>query len=256
MSNGLDLDIPGKVTVGRSRPRKYADGTITDLRANPWGEPQLGLMTANKASLVDEGTYYVVGNPTIGTALAFPVAAAFADTAAAFAIFNPADAANPFSPTLVIDYLRLNFTVAPATATGTRLFVRLDNKDRTPSAGRILLNGSDPALSTAPGSFQPGPRLYQSVARIYAFTGGAQMTVPAVGTNGVNAASGGIDGIPVVGGSRTFRFGEWGGGDSNQMCNLGPLTIPPQWWAIFHLWFPGNATTGASIEPELGYLER
>ena len=81
------------------------------------------------------------------------------------------------------------------------------------------------------------------------------MTIPAVTAAGKVAAQGGIDSIPVVGGERTIVFG--GDVASTAQCSrTNPVVIPPGWSAAIHIWFPGNATTGASIEPELAWAER
>jgi hypothetical protein len=247
-----DVNLVMMETVRRRRPAPVLDGQAVPSRGGRYGSGLVEAVVNSRHLLAEEGSYFTTSNPTPGTALAAPVAAAFADTSAAFLVFNTADVTDPLAPYLFLDQLKLNFTVAPATATGVRLLVRLDHAPRTPTAGSTLLAGD----GGIPGAVATGPRLFAPVAKVWGFTGGVLMTIPALTTEARTVALGGIDGIPVVGGSRSFVFGQWGAPATGQGDRCNPVAIPPGWSAALHVWFPGNATTGASLEPELSWWER
>lgn len=243
-----------KLRISRRLPQADVDGGRDGepARGNRYGEQHSVIAVGGRQNLVDDGTYFTTQNPTPGTALAAPVAASFSDTSAAFLVYNTADPNEPFAKHIYLDHLKLCFTVAPASATGTRLLARLDNAVRTPTAGSAVLVGA----GGSPGAVAPGSAVAQSIARIWSFTGAAMMTLPAVTTLGKVAALAGIDGIPVVGGERVFAFGPWDVPSSGQCARCNPIDVPPGWSCAFHLWWPGNAATGASVEPELSWWER
>lgn len=243
-----------RLRISRRLPQADLDGNREGepARGNRYGEQMCSLSTPGLQNLADDGIFFTTQNPTPGTALAAPVAASFADTSAFFHIVNLADVNDPLSKAIYLSKLKQSFTVAPATATGLRYLVRLDKAPRTPTAGSAILVGQ----GGSPGAAAVGPLVGQSIARIFSFTGGAQMTMPAVTTEGRVVATGGIDGIPVVGGERTIVFGGADVISTAQCSRANPVVISPGWAATIHVWFPGNATTGASEEPELSWWER
>jgi hypothetical protein len=251
----MGLDTLFKLRISRRLPQSDVDGAREGepARGLRYGEQAIVPIVRTEHPLAEEGSLFTTQNPTPGTALAAPVAASFADTSAFFHLFNEADVNDPAAVSLLLKTLKLAFTVAPASATGMRYLVRLDNVVRTPTAGLTLLAAK--TGSAAPGAAQPGPNLRGSVARVWAFTGAAQLTLPAVSASGKVVATGGIDGLPVVGGERTIVFG----GDvasTGQTSRANAVVIPPGWSCAIHIWFPSNAATGASVEPELSWAER
>jgi hypothetical protein len=83
-------------------------------------------------------------------------------------------------------------------------------------------------------------------------------TVPASGGTARFIATGG-GGLPVVGSEYSVRFGADTSpcaGPNSSMSVAAPVLIPPGWWLVMHLWFPSNATTGASFEVDIGTWER
>jgi hypothetical protein len=240
--------------VSRRLPQQQSDNDEYPIRLTKYQEQFVNVLLGTKHSLAEEGSYFVTSNPTPGTALAAPVIASFSDTAALFLIYNNADINDPAAVSIYLGHVKLAFTVAPATATGTRYLVRLDQAIRTPTAGSTVLAGP----GGTPGALMTGPIVAGrgSAAKIWSFTGGAQMTIPAVTTVGRTVALGGIDGIPIVGGERIIVFGASDLTSSGQQSASTPVVIPPGWSAAIHMWWPGNATTGASVEPELAWWER
>lgn len=245
-----------KIIVSKILPAKNPDSAQIDIPIRGMSYGEVAVIEPNRGEhpATEEGSCFTVQNPVPGTALAAPVISSFLDTSALYAIFNGADITQPFPKSILLKHLKEMYTVAPATATGKRYLVKLDTKDRTPTAGFVLLAGQ--TGGPTPGATQPGPIIGASIARIYAFTGGAQMTVPAAGSTARVVATGGVDGIPVVGGERVIKFGAADMPSSAQGSIANAVVIPPGCWAVIHEWFPGNATTGASLEPEITWLER
>lgn len=240
--------------VSRALPAGVSEQSEASARLGRYGEVAVLPIVRTKHPLADEGSFFTTQNPTLGTALAAAVQATFSDTVAAFVFQNTADPSMSSSVGLCLDFVKLSFTVAPASATGMRYAVKLDNGSRAPSAGSTQLTGS----GGSPGASAVGPIVRSSVAKIWGFTGGAFMTVPA-SVNARVVASGGIGALPVVGSEFMIRFGDNGpnsGAAGAGTSHAAPVIVPPGWFAVLHLWFPGNAATGASIEPDIGWFER
>jgi hypothetical protein len=220
--------LDGAESEGAARLNEYRE-VITPLSRHGWAK---------------EGTYFATANPTLGTTVAGAVLAAFAATTAAFVFQNTADPSNPLSKNIDLDLIKLAYTIAPATATGMEYAVVLDNVSRVPSAAFALLT---------PG--QVGKIINSTIAKVWAFTGGAFMTVPAAGPNVRTVARGSIPGLPVIGTEHMIRFGT-DGASSTACVQDTPISISPGWFAVVYLWWPGNATTGPSMEYLLGHVER
>jgi hypothetical protein len=240
--------------VSRSLPAGLADGTEASGRLARYSELMVVEAVRTKHPLADEGSFFSTQNPTLGTALAAGIQATFSDTVAAFVFQNTGDPSGSVSPSLYLDFIKLIFTVAPASATGMRYAVKLDNGPRAPTAGSTKLSGT----SGSPGASAVGATVRSSVANIWAFTGGAFMTVP-VSVNARVVAVGGIGALPIVGTEFMIRFGDNGpnfaaaaGGTSH----AAPIVVPPGWYAVVYLWFPSNAATGPSAELDIGWFER
>lgn len=243
-----------KARISRRLPQADVDGGREGepVRGNRYGEQLIALAVPTLHSLSDEGSFWTTSNPVPGTALAAPVAAAFADTSALYQILNTADPNDANAKSIYLAHLKQMFTVVPASATGMRYLIRKDKGPRTPSAGFSVLAG----LGGLPGAIAPGPIVGGSIAKVWGFTGGAQITVPAVTSDGRTVALGGVPGIPIIGGEYEVLFGLGDSAGSSLASRANPVVIEPGWVATIHVWFPGNAATGASIEPELSWWER
>ena len=240
-----------KGIVSRLLPQISADGTESERapRMSRYGEFFVSLMAMTKHPLAQEGTYFVAENPTLGTGAAGGVLAAFADATAAFVIQNTLDPSIPNQPNIDLDVMKLMYTVAPASATGLRYAIKLDNASRIPTAGFALLGIAQ----------NVGSVLRASIAKVWAFTGGTLMTVPVSSGSARVVAAGAIGGLPVVGSESMVRFGDIGAnssGNTGGMSPTTPVSIPPGWFAVIYLWWPGNAVTGPSAEYEISWTER
>ena len=235
-----------KGLVSRLLPQKSLDGPESERaqRLLEYGEGAVSLISSSKHTLSHEGTYFATTNPTLGTAAAGAVLAAFSATVAAFVIQNTQDSGNALAKNIDLDIIKLAYIVAPATATGLEYAVVLDNTSRVPSAGFAVLSPT-----------QVGSIIGATIAKIWAFTGAAFMTIPAAGANARTVARGSIPGLPVVGTEHMIRFGADGSNSAGSAHDT-PISIPPTWFAVVYLWWPGNATTGPSAEYLLGHVER
>jgi len=239
--------------VSRVLPQLSPDGTDSEkaFRLGRDGSVFTTFAHSTKHPQAHEGAYFAIGNPTEGTGVAGGITSAFTNTVAAFAIFNNNDANNPVSRSIDIDFLKLLYTVAPATASAMRYAIAIDDIARTPSAGFAKLTGSAGVSAANP----VGQVINLSGAIAYAFTGGVLMTVPAPGPAVRYVARGGIAGLPVVGTEHLIRFGA-DGANSAQGTIDAPVSIAPGKWCVVHIWWPGNATTGPSAEYSLGLIEK
>lgn len=233
-----------KGLISKLLPSKTPDGAESEgaLRLNEYREL---IVPMTRHGLAKDGTYFATNNPALGTTVAGAVLAAFSGTTAAFVVQNTGDPTNPDAKNIDLDLLKLIYTVAPASATGLEYAVQLDNVSRLPTAGFVLLATT----------LNVGAIIRSTIAKVWAFTGAAFMTVPAAGVNARTVARGSIPGLPVVGTEHQIRFGT--DGSSSTACGQEPpVSIPPGWWAVVYLWWPSNAVTGPSMEYLLGAIER
>jgi hypothetical protein len=242
-----------KGVVSRILPNATVDGPESEgaPRLMRYRELGVSLLGSTKHPHAHEGSYFLIPNPTEGTGVAGAVLAAFANTTAAFVIQNTADPSAPGAKSIDLDFFKLLYTVAPATATAMRYSVAIDDVSRLPSGGFAKIVGSAGTSSANP----VGPVINTSIANVWAFTGAAFMTVPAPGSNVRYVAKGGVAGLPVVGTEHLVRFGPDGANSGAGTIDT-PVSIPPGKWCVIHIWWPGNATTGPSAEYSLGQIER
>jgi hypothetical protein len=237
--------------VKRARPTPVADGIFgqSQDRRSPYGD--LVVYQNQRGALADEGSYYTVTNPTIDTTVAYGVLAAYAVTTPAFHIANTAAAGGR---SIFMDFIKLRVTVAPASATNWKLVVDVDNTPRlstAPTGGvQRTVNNANPAAAS---DFE---------GQVWAFTGGTVLTIMGgaqVRTlyNVVWRAS-----IPIVLEEMVVQFGESETGSNNVTtvgrvtASCGPVVIPPQCSASFHMYGASNAITGMSAEYSLGMWQR
>jgi hypothetical protein len=223
-------------------PNKGQDGPEAEgaLRLNEYREI---IQQLSRHSWAKEGSYFATPNPTLGTAQAGAISAAFVNTTALFVIYNTQDPSSPTSKNIDLDMVKLQYIVAPASATGFEYAVVLDNVSRQPTAGLIKLTPN-----------QVGKIFNTSNAAVWGFQAGL-LTVPAPGQNARTVARGSIPGLPVVGTEHMIQFG-LGGPNSAGATQEPPVSIPPGFYAVVHGWWPGNAITGPSAEYLLGHIER
>lgn len=241
-------------TRAKPAPAK-ADGAYNaNRRTTPYGEQYTALLFSTKHGLAEEGSYFMSTNPTIGTAVAGAVSATFVDTVAFFVIQNTGAAGGPF---VFPDFLRLRPTVAPASATNWLYALKLEPSSlRTPSAGNATIT---PVNTNGLSTLAP-------VARLQAFTGGANLTVAAATSSARTIANGVISGvIPVINDELVISFGSTDPGStmagptataSRRAAAAAPVAIPPGGSLTIAMWGLSNAATGISAEYEMGHWER
>lgn len=242
------------VIYSGQEPMQGADGTANaNTRVTKYGDQWVQALSLTKDALAQEGRYYCVTNPTIGTTVGFGVSASFSDTAPMFIINNTAPP-GPTSPTITLDFLTLFVTVVPASGTSARLVVKTDSVVRVPSAGNSGL--------LVP---QNTNQLYANAAQanVQAGTGGALLTVPASVNGRIVANSVLRNAIPVQYDELFIAFGQELMPTAAPTTATGtgaagapPIVIPPSTSAAIHIWFPSNATTGLSAEYALGFWMR
>jgi len=97
--------------VGEALPGQYADNATAPLRCTPRGEQIVEQI--NGAILVNEGSYFIVTNPTPGTGIAGIAAANGYDATEALCTIRNSHA----SKKLVLDHIKLQPTAAGASGT-------------------------------------------------------------------------------------------------------------------------------------------
>ncbi len=153
-----------KVTVGsESVPTRASAANDVRSRGTPYGEQLVSLLgKAGKQALCDEGSYYVMTNPTPGTGIAGIAAAnGFDDTEALLHIRNDATAAS--GTRIVLDYLTLRCTAAGTNGTDFAYAMTLDTGNtRYASGGSAITevapnmqNTSTPSMTSYFGAVVP-----------------------------------------------------------------------------------------------------
>lgn len=232
---------------------KFADGgrdTVPN-RVGKFGEGYVHVPFITKHVQADEGKYFVVSNPTPGTAVASAVSASFSATAPMFILRN-SDVTGGLR--LYLDYIKILPTVAPASGTSMQVAIQHDTTNRYTSGGTgptsgVNVNGDDGSAS---------------VGQLYYTSGGALLTAAAAGSSvRLVHRSTPRSTIPAVLDEIAIQFGGWADAGSSSGTTAGrssssgaPLIVAPQGSISVFIWFPSNAITGVSFEFEVAWSER
>ena len=244
----------------RAQPTRFLDNSNPSgpPRATSYNEQVIQSMVPTKHCLSEEGSYFTITNPTIGTGVAHALTTAFSSTAALFSLFNSAPIGGP---NIYLDYLRLIETAtAPATSLSQDFVVQLDQSlSRAPTANNAALTQVNMNLGSPNKGF----------AKWQAFSAGS-LTVPASNTTTLTASRihlatgqviqydenviqfGGVDMIPGQGGNTAVRSAD----TARKVTHAPPVMCAPQTWLTIFRWGIGEATNTPSYEYELGYWER
>lgn len=223
-------------------------------RGSPYGELVVLNPVPDKKLLADEGSYLVFTNPTPGTALAYPVTTAFADTACLVYIQN-----NDKLRNLWLDYIKVIVNTAAASGVQAYMAAKLDQAPRTFSTDNTT---ALTAVNTNSGVANPSNVLVKAqssatASALSASSGAAKL---------VSRASTG--GITIVGDELVYLFGSADTGaypgltaaqavaPGRKVSVCSPVCIQPGHCFTAHVWFPSNATTGLSYELEGGAILR
>lgn len=230
-------------------------------RGQPFNELIASPAAAFPQTMADLGNYYTALAAAPGTGTNYAVQASYSATAAVLTLQNggtePTGAQLPPAPTVVLDWVRLLLTTAPASAVSGQWAITLDNKTRGSSGTAMPPNNCD--LGTTIGS---APKASVATA-IYTPTVASASASAFVLDRGTMRSV-----IPVVGDEYIFVFGR---GDSPGTVSdiagttakrivipCAPVILRPNanMTALLHLWFPSNATTAAAFECAAGWYER
>ena len=240
--------------IRRLRPNGGAEGTSDfNKRYSPYGDQSMQVVTppAHRALLAEEGSYYTVTNPTPDTPVACGIIAAYVVTTPLFHIANLEGAGGR---NIILDYVKLRVTVAPASGVNAIYTVDVDSSPRVSTAPT---GGSNRTVNNVNPS-----RANDFGGQVWAFTGGAVLTVMA-GSNVRTIGHGAIaHSIPIAHDELLLTFGQPQSigapatAVTRRVGNCPPVVIPPQCSASIHIYFVSNAATGLSAEYEMGLWQR
>jgi hypothetical protein len=248
--------FPLQLGTHRNLPNPQVDGSGQTPRGGRYGEMYVDGIVPTKHLLADEGVYYTAAMAPSATPLAYGLRATFLDTAAFIVIGN---GNNPGTNRIYLDYMKMSFSVAPASATAGWVAAKLDNISRAPTANSVLQSPANCNMDLNT----------PSQANIWFPTGGT-LTVPASSgqarTIFGNLALRNV--LPTVGDEYTLQVGGVDRGETEfsavatativkRTLYCPPMVIGGGQYLVFYLWFPSNASTAASFNNlEVGYWER
>lgn len=203
------------------------------------------------------GKYFVVTNPTPGTAVAYGLQVTFSATAnGLFGIQNnnPSNGAN-----IQLDYLKL---IQTATAPATTLAMRMEVFNET---GIVALTGA--VATRTPVNINTGSSQGTN-AVVQSFAAGAATVPAAVGTRRLQSVIALQTGVAVQHDAYVVQFG---GGDvvagtagltaaratapATIVAQAAPIVVAPQTTSWINMWWLTATTNTPSFEFELGYVE-
>jgi hypothetical protein len=244
------MPIPSQIQLAPSRalPSPVQEGInqLVNARAGRYGETYASLIVPTKHVLADQGSYFTTNNNQTGIATS-ATPTSFSSTNPFLTIYNTAQANNPLSPRIYLDYATLLATAAGTAGASVQVAIALDAGNRYTSGGTALT----PIKTNSAG---PG-----SVAQIYAgnITAGAAsgyVRYP-VGNRYMKGA------IPVAGDQYTLAFGSVDAPATFAISTIlfstqpvPPVVINPGETALIHIWLPSQSGA-SSYAPELGWWE-
>jgi hypothetical protein len=227
--------------VGRKRPVAYPDNVRegVDLRSGRYGQFYAQALHQKNYALADEGSYFVVANPTSGTGMAGQAAPTGApaigatDTKPFIVIKNNESPSDPLAKRTYLEYFRVRVTAVGANGTNVNFTAILDtaNAPRAPASYTqcypVNCNMDDGSAS---------------VCAVYA--GAGTVSTTATGRLFPNLQIRSV--IPVVQDVYTVVFGATefassglittGTTQASVTINHPPLIIAPGGWALLYIW--------------------
>lgn len=253
----MATEVVTKGVANRGLPQPVADNVRegTPIRLSRYGGQITESVVSTKQVLADEGGYFVATNPTPGTAFAYPVLAAFADTTPGIYMFNKDAPANASAKRIYLDYIKIIVTTVPASTTSANFAIKLD------SAARALTTDNTVSLIPANVNMDLGTA---SLALVKAQNSATASVIAAGSASSRLVSRGVLGGLPIVGDELVIAFGSvdpagaYGATNvaSRKVTSAPPVVIGPGQSLAFSLWFIGNAATGLSYELEVGWWER
>lgn len=206
----------------------------------------------------DEGSYFVVTNPTPGTVIATTTSvvddaatasATHAQNAPVMHLKNGYTATDPLGKTLYPKYLRMMLSQVPTSATTWRFAIRIGTVARYTSGGSVLslINSSTNATNTSPST---------------CYFGAVLTALDPANKLVANGTVGSV--IPVTLDTWTFTWGDatqptnflnGSASAKNVTIALAPMAIGPGGYMQFEMWGASNGAA-PSWEFEMGVVER
>jgi hypothetical protein len=229
------------------------EGGTADMRGTKYGEPIVRGFGSKMGQAVFEGSYYQARNATALTGIALKIIEAYAAVSPCLVIYNgdSSSGQNPNARWIELDFIRLAWTVAPASATALHLYGFLEEGKRYTSGGtQLTIRNSNLLAPTDSGDLCYFGDLVVPAA-------GAER--PVLGPLVARAQ------IPVVKDETVLDFGASGksgtnGGvitSANRLVHpCAPVLIPPNSTFLLYPAMPGNAATAGQCEVEIGYVKR
>jgi hypothetical protein len=231
-------------------PAKLIDGNQQSPRMNQYGEFIHTPLSENN-QCADEGSYFMIGNPTLGTGLATGATNTAASDLTNYIVLMNMDQYG--GKNVILDYLRLTCTGAGTAAAALHFQSAIDN-----SVGRYT---SGDGLASAPKNCN----MNSSVGSVVKAVAGPIVTAAAtaqkrdLGRGCIRVV------IPVVGDTYLWTFGKsnaGGGGlitsgttQCSQVFSHVPVVFGPQQMFSFNLW-GASMSAGPLFSFEMGWTER
>lgn len=226
---------------------------MNPLRATKRGELFTQSIAKGRCALADEGSYFVATNPTPGTGIAGIAAADGYDATEALCVIRNANTAGDNSKRIVLDYIKLQVTVAGASGTNSSYATHLDTGNTRVASGGSTLTTVSPNMASTDSS-------NAAITFGAIVTNAASSSVRKLGSGLLRSV------IHVVGDVTIFDFG----GDPKPPAGLAvagtailqqvvphaPVVLGPNDEFILTINAASQAVTGASYEVEIGYWER
>lgn len=239
-----------KGITSRVQPTKIADNVEQTPRMTPYGELCQNVLTENNAA-ADEGQYFMIGNPTLGTGLACGATnTAASDLTNYIVLQNMAQAGGKC---VILDFLRMVCTGAGTAAAALHYESSIDNT--------VARYTSGDGMAAAPKNVNMSSSI-ASVVKAYVgpiVTAAATDAKRALGRGCIRVV------IPVVGDQYTFTFGRSTGGGNGLIssgttqCSINiphvPVVIGPQQMFAFNIW-GASMSAGPVFTFEMGWIER
>lgn len=240
-------------TANRALPSKVASGLQLDLRSDNYGNLLTEPFTSPQQAC-DEGTYFVAVNATDNTAITASIANAFSATASGFIAIrnNDANADAGSGKRIILDYIKLILKTVPASSTDWRAVLDIDNVQSHFTSGGTAVTGV--------------PSNMGSNASSIALVNVGALTTVALSSAGRTLGRSILrTQIPVTLDQTIFTFGgvdkpsnvaSNGTGATNITVNFPPVVLTQNACMVLYLWGSSNASTAATYQFEMGWMER
>jgi hypothetical protein len=236
--------------VGRALPTPVTDGLSTDARFGRYGENLNIPLLTPLHGVADEGSYYILTNPTPGTGIATLAAPTAYVVTSPYVLVKNNDV--PTGKRVYFHYIKLITTSAGTGGASLHYNIVIDNIARYTSGSGLATIPALPVNVNMDSS-------NTSITQCYA----GPLVAAAAGTS-ARLLGGGIfkTGIPIVGdtyianfGAESFNVGSAVATINSVVFQHPPVIIGPQSCLLFYLWLPSQSGA-TSYEIEAGWWER